>query len=340
MLREAQMLSGIEDDDTKEYFHHYNFPSYSVGETRPNRAPGRREIGHGALAERALLSVIPPIEEFPYTIRLVSEVISSNGSTSQGAVCGSTLALMDAGVPIKAPVAGISCGLVCYDGGHITMLDIQGIEDFFGDMDFKVAGTKDGITAIQVDIKNDGLTYEIIEEAFEKTRAARLKIIDEVILPVIPVPRVNLNEFVPKIKSIKISVDKIREVIGPGGKVVQKLCADFGVTIDIQENGSVFVASVNEEDTQRAIEQIESIVQEPEVGKTYKGKVVKLMPFGAFVEIFPGKEGLVHISRFENRRVERIEDVAKFGDEILVKLISIDDQGKLVLSKKDAVGKI
>ncbi|MDR1260568.1 MAG: polyribonucleotide nucleotidyltransferase [Oscillospiraceae bacterium] len=337
MAREAQVLSGMEDDDSKEYFHHYNFPSYSVGETRPNRAPNRREIGHGALAERALLPVIPHLEEFPYTIRLVSEVLSSNGSTSQAAVCGSTLALMDAGIPITAPVAGISCGLVCYDGGHVTMLDIQGIEDFFGDMDFKVAGTKKGITAIQVDIKTDGLTYEIIEEAFEKTRKARLEIIDEIILQEIAAPRPELNEYVPKIQTIKINVNKIRDVIGSGGKVVQKLCADFGVTIDIQEDGSIFVSSLNSQDTKRAIEQIELIVQEPEVGKTYKGKIVKLMPFGAFVEILPGKEGLVHISRFENKRVDKIESVAKSGEEIWVKLISIDEQGKLVLSKKDVI---
>ncbi|MDR2817786.1 MAG: polyribonucleotide nucleotidyltransferase [Oscillospiraceae bacterium] len=336
MAREAQLLDGLDEEERKRYIHHYNFPSYSVGETKPPRGPGRREVGHGALAERALLPIIPSLEEFPYTIRLVSEVLSSNGSTSQGAVCGSTLALMDAGVPIKAPVAGISCGLVCHDGGYTMPLDIQGIEDFFGDMDFKVAGTKKGITAIQVDIKTDGLTYDIIEEAFEKTRKARIKILDEIMLREIAAPRPELNEYVSKIRVIKIDTNKIREVIGAGGKIIQKLIADFDVTIDIEEDGTVFVASLNDENNKRAIKQIEMIVQEPEIGAIYTGKITKLMPFGAFVEILPGKEGLVHISRFANKRVEKIEDVAKLGEEIKVKLISIDEQGKLVLSKKDA----
>ncbi|GHU86275.1 polyribonucleotide nucleotidyltransferase [Clostridia bacterium] len=336
MAREAQMLDGLDEEERKKYIHHYNFPSYSVGETRPSRGPGRREVGHGALAERALLPVIPSLEEFPYTIRLVSEVLSSNGSTSQGAVCGSTLALMDAGVPIKAPVAGISCGLICHDGGYTTLLDIQGIEDFFGDMDFKVAGTKKGITAIQMDIKTNGLTYDIIEEAFEKTRKARIEILDEVMLKEIAAPRPELSKYVPKIRVIKIDTNKIREVIGSGGKVIQKLIADFDVMIDIEEDGTVFVASLDDENNKRAIKQIEAIIAEPEIGTVYIGKITRLMPFGAFVEILPGKEGLVHISRFANRRVEKIEDVAKLGEEIKAKLISIDDQGKLVLSKKDA----
>ncbi|MGN1039670.1 MAG: polyribonucleotide nucleotidyltransferase [Oscillospiraceae bacterium] len=337
LVKEAQMLDGIEDDESKTYIHHYNFPSYSVGEIKPSRGPGRREVGHGALAERALAPVIPSPEEFPYTIRLVSEVLSSNGSTSQGSVCGSTLALMDAGVPIKEPVAGISCGLICHGDEFMTMVDIQGVEDFFGDMDFKVAGTKNGITAIQVDIKTDGLSYDIIKEAFEKTRKARLHILNEVILKAIAKPRTDLSKFVPKVLVTKIDANKIREVIGAGGKVVQKIVADYGVEVDIKEDGTIFVSSIDVESVKQAIEYISLIVAEPEIGRTYKGRIVKLMPFGAFVEILPGKEGLVHISKFANKRVEKIENVAKEGEEIWVKLIGIDDQGKLILSKKDAV---
>jgi polyribonucleotide nucleotidyltransferase len=336
MAREAQVLDGFDDEDSKKYIHHYNFPSYSVGETRPGRGPGRREIGHGALAEKALLPVIPSIEEFPYTIRLVSEILSSNGSTSQGAICGSTLALMDAGVPIKSPVAGISCGLISHPEGRTIFLDIQGIEDFFGDMDFKVAGTKEGITAIQLDIKTDGLSYDIIEEVLEKTKEARCKILDEVMLLAIPEARSELSKYVPRIQIIRIDPSKIREIIGPGGRVVQKLTADFDVTIDIEEDGTIFVASLDAENAKKAIKQIEFIVQEPEIGQIYNGRVVKLMPFGAFVEILPGKDGLLHISRFSRERVEKIEDVTRVGEEIRVKLIAIDEQGKLVLSKKDA----
>lgn len=336
-IREAQNLDGIDEEENKRYMHHYNFPSYSVGETRPSRGPGRREIGHGALAEKALVPVIPPVEEFPYAYRLVSEVLSSNGSTSQGAICGSTLALMDAGVPIKAPVAGISCGLITEGDRWMTMVDIQGLEDFFGDMDFKVGGTHKGITAIQVDIKNDGLTLEIIKEAFEKTRKARIYILDDIMLKAIEKPRVELSEYAPKMLTIKVPVDKIREVIGAGGKVVQKICAECDVKVDIEEDGSIFVSSINIENARRAINIIKTIVSDPEVGAIYKGKVIKIMTFGCFVEIAPGKEGLVHVSKLDEKRVEKVEDVVSVGDELLVKVTEIDSQGRINLSRKDAI---
>ncbi len=338
-ISEIQMLDGIDLEESKRYMHHYNFPSYSVGETRPSRGPGRREIGHGALAERALLPVIPSVEEFPYAIRLVSEVLSSNGSTSQASVCGSTLALMDAGVPIKEPVAGISVGLVTEGERFIEMLDIQGLEDFFGDMDFKVAGTKNGITAIQVDIKIDGLTPEIIKTALEMTKKGRMDILNDVMLPVIPQPRAELSKYAPKIIQFKIAVDKIREVIGPGGKVIQKIIADTGVKIDIEDDGNVFIATNDSEAGNKALETIKAIVAEPEVGKTYKAKVVRIMDFGAFVEFLPGKEGLVHISKLDNKRVEKVTDVVHEGDEINVKLIEIDKQGRMNLSRKDTLPK-
>ena len=338
-LRDEQLLDGIDECTSKRYMHHYNFPSYSVGETKPSRGPGRREIGHGALAERALEPVIPSKEEFPYAIRLVSEVLSSNGSTSQGSVCGSTLALMDAGVPIKAPVAGISCGLVTDGDDYLTMVDIQGLEDFYGDMDFKVAGTKEGITAIQMDIKIDGLTYDIIKQALEQTRDARYYIIDEVLLKAIPEPRKEMSPYAPKIITMNIHPDKIREVIGTGGKVIQKIIADTGVQIDIEDDGSIFILSPDAAAADKAVKIIEGIVAEPEVGKTYFGKVMRIMDFGAFVEFLPGKEGLVHISKLDNKRVEKVEDVVSVGDEILVKLVEIDKMGRINLSRKDALPK-
>lgn len=340
-VSDSQRLDGLDEEDTKRYIHHYNFPSYSVGETKPSRGPGRREIGHGALAERALVPVIPDVEDFPYAIRMVSEVLSSNGSTSQGSICGSTLALMDAGVPIKAPVAGISCGLITKDdGSFMTMVDIQGLEDFFGDMDFKVGGTKKGITAIQVDIKVDGLTPEIIKEAFEKTHKARNYILDEIMLKAIPEPRPTVNQWAPKMLSTKVPVDKIRDVIGSGGKVIQKLCADFDVKIDIEETGDVFVSGLDMEKAQAAVSVINTIANDPEIGAIYKGKVVRLMNFGAFVEIAPGKDGLVHISKLDKQRVEKVEDVVSIGDEIVVKVMEIDDQGRINLSRKDALADI
>ena len=309
-----QLLDGIDQEETKRYMHQYNFPSYSVGETKPSRGPGRREIGHGALAERALLPVIPSVEEFPYAYRLVSEVLSSNGSTSQASVCGSTLALMAAGVPIKAPVAGISCGLITEGERWMTMVDIQGLEDFFGDMDFKVAGTKEGITAIQMDLKIDGLTPEIVKEALEKTHKARNYIIDEVILKAIPEPRKELSKYAPKMRSTVIPVDKIREVIGSGGKVIQKICAECGVKVDVEEDGHVFVSGIDAEGLERAMTIIDTIVNDPEPGAIYNGKVTRLMDFGAFVEIAPGKEGLVHISRLDVKRTEKVTDVVNVGD--------------------------
>lgn len=339
-LREAQILDGIDGDENKRYMHQYNFPSYSVGETKPSRGPGRREVGHGALAERALEPVLPSVAEFPYAMRLVSEVLSSNGSTSQASICGSTLALMDAGVPIKAPVAGISCGLITEGDRWMTMVDIQGLEDFFGDMDFKVGGTHKGITAIQMDLKIDGLTPEIVKEAFAKTHAARDYILDQVMLPVIPEPRAELSEYAPKMISIQIPVDKIREVIGSGGKVIQKICADCNVKIDIEDDGRVFVASINMADCRRAVQVIETIAIDPEVGAIYKGKVTRIMTFGAFVEIAPGKEGLCHISKLENGRVEKVEDVVSVGDEIVVMVTEIDQQGRINLSRKDAIAKL
>ena len=339
-IREAQILDGIDEQTTKRYIHQYNMPSYSVGETRPSRGPGRREIGHGALAERALEPVIPSVEEFPYTMRLVSEVLSSNGSTSQGSICGSTLALMDAGVPIKAPVAGISCGLITEGDRWMTMVDIQGVEDFFGDMDFKVGGTKKGITAIQMDLKIDGLTPEIIKEAFAKTHKARNYILDEVMLKAIPAPRPELSKYAPKMLSMTIDPDKIREVIGSGGKTIQKICAECNVKIDIEDDGHVFVSAIDIDDCRTAINIIETIVNDPEVGAIYKGVVTRLMNFGAFVEIAPGKEGLVHISKLDSKRVEKVEDVVSVGDEILVMVTEIDQQGRINLSRKDAIAKM
>ena len=339
-VKEAQLLDGIDEEEFKRYMHHYNFPSYSVGETRPSRGPGRREIGHGALAERALEPVIPSVDEFPYSIRLVSEVLSSNGSTSQGSICGSTLALMDAGVPIKAPVAGISCGLITEGERWMTMVDIQGLEDFFGDMDFKVGGTHKGITAIQVDIKIDGLTYDVIRDAFEKTRKARIHILDNVMLKAIPEVRDHLSEFAPKMLTTTIDPDKIREVIGSGGKTIQKICAECDVKIDIDDDGKVFISGISAEGTQRAMDIVKTIANPPEIGAIYKGKVTRIMTFGAFVEIAPGKEGLVHISKLEDKRVEKVEDVVTVGDEIIVKVVEIDQQGRINLSRKDAIADI
>ena len=340
-VSDAQKIDGLDEEDTKRYMHHYNFPSYSVGETKPSRGPGRREIGHGALAERALEPVIPPVEEFPYALRLVSEVLSSNGSTSQGSICGSTLALMDAGVPIKAPVAGISCGLITRDDGSFqTMVDIQGLEDFFGDMDFKVGGTKKGITAIQVDIKVDGLTYDIIKEAFAKTHKARDYILDEVMLKAIPEPRPEVGKYAPKMLQTKVPVDKIREVIGQGGKVIQKISADCQVKIDINDDGNVFISGVDINNARKALQIVNTIANDPEIGAIYRGKVVKLMNFGAFVEIAPGKDGLVHISKLDKQRVEKVEDIVSVGDEIVVKVMEIDDQGRINLSRKDALADI
>lgn len=338
-VSESQTIDGLDEETSKRYMHQYNFPSYSVGETKPSRGPGRREIGHGALAERALKPVIPSVDEFPYAIRLVSEVLSSNGSTSQGSVCGSTLALMDAGVPIKAPVAGISCGLITKPDSDdfLTMVDIQGVEDFYGDMDFKVAGTKKGITAIQMDIKVDGLTYDIIKEAFRKTRDARYYILDEVMLKAIDAPRTELSEYAPKIITTMVPVDKIKDVIGSGGKTIQKIIADTGVKIDIEDDGSVFILTNDAEAAKKALETVEGIVAEPEVGKIYTGKVVKIIEIGAFVEFLPGREGLVHISKLENHRVAKVEDVVSEGDEIKVKLMEIDRQGRFNLSRKDAI---
>ena len=340
--KDAQLMDDLSDTPYKRYIHHYNFPPYSVGEARAPRSPGRREIGHGNLAERALIPVLPDQAEFPYTIRCVSEVLSSNGSTSQASICGSTLALMDAGVPIKAPVAGISCGLITdgdplHGGRWMTMLDIQGVEDFHGDMDFKVGGTRRGITAIQMDIKVDGLTYDIVEEALEKCRKGRLYILDEIIKPVIAQPREELSRWAPKMFSMMIPTDKIKDVIGKGGKVIQDICATCNCKIDVQEDGHVFVSAVDQEDAKRAIFTIKTIVEDPEIGAIYKGKVTRLMNFGAFVEIAPGKEGLVHISKLDTKRVERVEDVVAVGDAIVVKVTDIDQQGRINLSRRDAI---
>ncbi len=335
-LAEMQRLDGIDEEETKRYMHHYNFPSYSVGETRPSRGPGRREIGHGALAERSLVPVLPSEEEFPYAIRTVSEVLSSNGSTSQGSVCGSTLALMAAGVPIKAPVAGISCGLITTEDGFTTMVDIQGLEDFYGEMDFKVAGTKKGITSIQVDIKNDGLPYDVIEEALRKTRDARYYIIDDILLKAIPEVRNHLSPYAPKVSTMHIDPEKIREVIGQGGKVIQKIVADTGAKIDIEDDGTIHIFAVNQESGDAARTAIELIVKEPEVGEIYTGLVKTVTAFGAFVEILPGKDGLCHISKLANRRVEKVEDVVNVGDMLTVKVMEIDSKtGKISLSHKD-----
>jgi len=339
-MGDVQILDGIDPEETKRYMHHYNFPGYSVGEAKSSRGPGRREIGHGALAERALEPVIPSEEEFPYTIRVVSEVLMSNGSTSQGSVCGSTLALMDAGVPIKKPVAGISAGLVVDENNpdrFVTFMDIQGIEDFFGDMDFKVAGTKDGITAIQVDIKVDGLTEEIIKQAFELTRKGRLHIIDNVLLKAISEPRKELSKYAPKIISTTINPDKIREVIGPGGKMINKIIDETGVKIDINDDGRVYIFSSDSEAGKRALSMIEGIAKEIEPGQVFMGRVIRVTSFGAFVEFLPGKEGLVHISKLDKKRVEKVEDIVKVGDQILVKVVEIDKQGRINLSRKDAM---
>jgi polyribonucleotide nucleotidyltransferase len=333
----SQNLDTIFEETSKRYMHHYNFPAFSTGEAKPSRAASRREIGHGALAEKALEVVLPSVEEFPYAIRVVSEVLSSNGSTSQGAICGSTLALMDAGVPIKAPVAGISCGLISEGDKWTTFIDIQGVEDFHGEMDFKVAGTKKGITAIQMDLKNDGLTYDIIKSAFEITREARLQILDEIMLPVISEPRSELAPTAPKMISMKIHPDKIREVIGTGGKVIQKIVTDTGAKIDIEDDGSVYISSSDIEACRAAKKIIDSIVFVPEVGQLYYGKVVRIIPIGAFVELAPGKDGMVHISKLENHRVEKVEDVLKEGDMTWVKVIEIDDRGRVNLSRKEAI---
>ena len=339
-MRDSQLLDGIDSETEKRYIHHYNMPSYSVGETRPSRGPGRREVGHGTLAERALVPVIPSAEEFPYTIRLVSEVLSSNGSTSQGSICGSTLALMDAGVPIKAPVAGISCGLITEGDRWMTMVDIQGLEDFHGDMDFKVAGTKAGITAIQMDLKVHGLTPEIIKEALAKTHKARDYILDEVMLKAIAEPRAEVSKYAPKMLSTTIHPDKIREVIGSGGKVIQKIQADCDCKIDIDDDGKVFITAINGENAERALMIVETIANDPEIGSIYRGKVTRLMTFGAFVEIAPGKEGLVHISKLDVKRTEKVEDVVAVGDEVIVKVTEIDDQGRINLSRRDALVEI
>ncbi len=339
MKSEEQMLDGVDEEDSKRYMHQYNFPSYSVGEARPSRGPGRREIGHGALAEKALVPVIPSEEEFPYAIRVVSEILSSNGSTSQASICGSTLALMDAGVPIRKPVAGISTGLVTNKENpneYIMLTDIQGIEDFFGDMDFKVGGTKDGITAIQVDIKCDGLTYEIIEEAFSRTKVARDYILDEIMAPVIAEPRKELSKYAPKIMMAKIPVDKIKDVIGPGGKMINKIIEEAkGVKIDIEEDGNVCIYEVEGQDGKKALKMIEEITREIEAGSIYDGIVTRLATFGAFVDLGGGKEGLLHISKISSKRVEKVEDVLAVGDEITVKVLEIDHQGRINLSMKD-----
>ncbi len=340
-MSDCQQLDGLDEQKEKRYIHHYNFPSYSVGETKPSRGPGRREIGHGALAEKALLPVIPSVDEFPYAIRVVSEVLSSNGSTSQGSVCGSTLALMAAGVPIKAPVAGISCGLITGDegvyGDFMTMVDIQGLEDFYGDMDFKVAGTKKGITAIQMDLKVHGLTPAIIKEAFAKTHKARNYILDEIMLPVISEPRKELSKWAPKMLTTKIDPDKIGDVIGKQGKVIQKICAECDCKVDVSEDGQVFVSSIDLDNAKKAIFIVDTIANGPEVGAVYKGIVTRLMSFGAFVEIVPGVEGMVHISQLDVKRTEKVEDVVNVGDEIIVKVLPKDEQGRLNLSRREAL---
>ena len=340
-LSAAQKLDTIWEEEEKRYMHHYNFPGYSVGEAKPARSPGRREIGHGALAERALVPVLPSVEEFPYAIRVVSEVLSSNGSTSQGSICGSTLALMDAGVPIKAPVAGISCGLIQDDDGSFTtFIDIQGVEDFHGEMDFKVGGTKKGITAIQMDLKNDGLTMEIIKEALDITYDARCEILDQIMLPAISEPRKEVSKYAPKMLTMHIDPSKIREVIGSGGKVIQKIVADTGAKIDINDDGSIFISGVDAASCDAAKKCIDDIVFVPEVGALYYGRVVRLMTFGAFVELAPGKDGLVHISKLADHRIEKVEDACKVGDMMWVKVTDIDEKGRVNLSHKDAMKEI
>jgi len=340
-ISEQQKLDGIDEEEAKRYMHHYNFPGYSVGEAKASRGAGRREIGHGALAEKSLVPVLPSVEEFPYAIRTVSEVISSNGSTSQGSVCGSTLALMDAGVPIKRPVAGISCGLITEGERWMTMIDIQGLEDFFGDMDFKVAGTKNGITSIQMDLKIDGLTPEIIKKAFEVTKAGRFMILDEIMLKCIAEPRPDVSEYAPKMITMKVAVDKISEVIGPKGKVIQKIIADSGVSsIDIEDDGSIFIAAIDKNAAYKAQDMIKLIAFDPEPGNIFKGKVTGILAgVGCFVEYLPGREGMVHISRLANRRVEKVEDVVKIGDEFDVMYMGVNPKGKIDLSKKDADNK-
>ena len=339
-LSDAQRLEGLDDEDTKRYMHHYNMPGYSTGEAKPQRSPGRREIGHGALAERSLVPVLPSEEEFPYAIRLVSEVVSSNGSTSQGSVCGSTLALMDAGVPIKAPVAGISCGLItAEDGSWDTMIDIQGLEDFYGDMDFKVAGTHKGITSIQMDLKVDGLTPEIIKRALETTHQGRDEIIDKILLAAIPAPRAEVSAYAPKMITMTINPDKIREVIGSGGKVIQKIVADTGAKIDINDDGTIFIAAVDKASADMAKAIIDAIVFEPVVGETYEGTVTRIIPIGAFVEYAPGKEGMVHISKLQQQRTEKVEDVVAVGDTVRVKYLGTDEKGRQNLSMRDAAPK-
>lgn len=339
MISEEQVLDGIDTEESKRYMHHYNFPGYSVGEAKTSRGPGRREIGHGALAEKALVPVIPSKEEFPYAIRVVSEVLSSNGSTSQASICGSTLALMDAGVPIKRPVAGISTGLVTNpenDKDYVMLVDIQGIEDFFGDMDFKVGGTEKGITAIQVDIKVDGLSYDIIKEAFEKTRIARKHILEDVMLPVIDKPRADISEYAPRIVSTQIKVEKIKDVIGPGGKMINKIIDETGVKIDIEEDGQVFIYSNDNKKAEQALEMIEDIVREVEVNGIYYGEVVRIMNFGAFVDLnCGGKEGLLHISQISKERIKNVEDVLHVGDKVTVRVTEIDEQGRINLTMKD-----
>ena len=335
-LSESQKLDTIWEEEEKRFMHHYNMPSYSVGEARAQRSTGRREYGHGALVEKALQCVIPEVEDFPYAIRVVSEVLSSNGSTSQGSICGTTLALMDAGVPLKAPVAGISCGLIQDGDDFTTFIDIQGVEDFHGEMDFKVAGTKAGITAIQMDLKNDGLKHEIIEEAFAITKEARFQILDAILLKAIPEPRKELAKTAPKMIQMKINPDKIREVIGTGGKVIQKICADTGAKIDLEDDGSVFISAINRDNAYKAKEIIDAICFEPEAGVTYVGTVTRIIPIGAFVEIAPGKEGLVHISKLQQQRTEKVEDVVAVGDRVRVKFLGIDEKGRINLSMKDA----
>ena len=335
---EEQVLDGLDTEESKRYIHHYNFPGYSVGEAKASRGPGRREIGHGALAERALLPVIPSKEEFPYTIRVVSEILSSNGSTSQGSICGSTLALMDAGVPIKKPVAGISTGLITDEenpDNYVVITDIQGIEDFFGDMDFKVGGTKDGITAIQVDIKVDGLSYEVIKEAFARTKKARAYILDEIMLKQIDKPRAQISEYAPRIINMVIDPEKIRDVIGTGGKVINKIIEETGVKIDIEEDGRIFIYSQSNEEAEAAQIMIEEITREIEKDGIYTGKVVRIATFGAFIDLGGGKEGLLHISKISKERVNKVEDVLRIGEEVTVKVIEIDAQGRINLSKKD-----
>lgn len=336
-ISDVQMLDGISEEETKRYMHHYNMPGYSTGEAKAVRSPGRREIGHGALAERSLVPVLPSVEEFPYAIRCVSEVISSNGSTSQASVCGSTLALMDAGVPIKAPVAGISCGLITEGDRWMTMIDIQGLEDFYGDMDFKVAGTHKGITSIQMDLKIDGLTPEIIKEALAVTHKGRDYIIDEVILKAIPAPRPEVSEYAPKMITMKVPVDKIADVIGKQGSVIKQIVADTGAKVDIEEDGSVFISGVDKASLEAARAMIEAIIFEPVVGEIYEGVVTRIIPIGAFVEFAPKKEGMVHISKLDKKRTEKVEDVCNVGDRIKVKFLGVDEKGRFNLSRKDAL---